>query len=93
MAEGAEVLIGVIAASALMLVVPLLLVAAYIRAGDYVLAALVALVFIAAAANCVRDLRRKRLGWVSGVLLAVWVMAAVFLGVAIVELVIDHVLD
>jgi len=78
--DGFEVTVVAIVAALLLVLGPLFITYRFALAHRNIAAWLTGALWILSVAACVRDFRRRRLSWVSGGVLAIWLVTTVVLG-------------
>jgi hypothetical protein len=78
--DGIEVTIVAIFAAVLLVLGPLFITYRFALAHRHIAALLTGALWICSVAACVRDFRRRQLSWISGGVLAVWLITTLVLG-------------
>jgi hypothetical protein len=78
--DGVEVVVVAIIAAALLIFGPLFLVIRFYAAHHYLHALVLGVFWCGCIAACVRDFRRKCFSWVTGSLVALWVILTLLIG-------------
>lgn len=78
--DGIEVTIVAILAAVLLVLGPLFIAYRFALAHRHIAALLTGALWICCVSACVRDFRRQRLSWVSGGVIALWLITTLVLG-------------
>ena len=81
--DGIEVAVVAVIAAVLLVLAPVVILRHLIVQGLYLLAAMLAGLWVGCVAACVRDFRRRTLGWISGGMVAAWLVVALIVGWAL----------
>jgi hypothetical protein len=78
-----EFVVVVVLAALLVIAGPLVVASRFVGQGQYVVAAMLSALWIVCVGICARDIRRGTLGWISGGMVAAWVVAMFVVGWAV----------
>ena len=78
--DGIEVTIVAIVAAVFLVLGPLFITYRFALAHRHAAALLTGALWVCCVAACIRDFRRRRLGWISGGILALWLVTTLVLG-------------
>ena len=78
--DGIEVAVAAIVAALLLVFGPLFITYRFVLAHRQAPALLTGALWLCCVAACVRDFRRQRLSWVSGGVIALWLVTTIVLG-------------
>jgi hypothetical protein len=81
--DGIEVTLVAIFAALLLVIGPLFITYRFVLAHRHGAALLTGALWICCVAVCVRDFRRQRLTWLSGGVLALWIVTTLIVGFAV----------